>query len=161
MRNSLVLLAVLLSVAAFAGMMRIKTDVQTMDRQRMQLVRERAELRETKRVLEAEWALLASPSRMERVVQTMGYIPATALDIIAPMEPVSGTVPVAPRGVSGSAVAAVLAAGFVSTTDVEGTGPAMVAEGTSGTTTVPPETALPSEAVEEVSETLVPAAAAE
>lgn len=42
-------------MAAFAGMMRIKTDVQTMDRKRLQLVRERAELRETKRVLEAEW----------------------------------------------------------------------------------------------------------
>ncbi len=155
MRNSLVLLAVLLSVAAFAGMMRIKTDVQTMDRKRLQLVRERADLRETKRVLEAEWALLASPSRMERVVQTMGYVPATALDVIAPMEVVSATAPVV-RGVSGSAVAAVLAAGFVSNSEVEGSGPAMVAEGTSGTTTVPVETALPSEPVEEVSGTAEP-----
>lgn len=119
MRNSLVLLAVLLSVAAFAGMMRIKTDVQTMDRKRLQLVRERAELRETKRVLEAEWALLASPSRMERVVKTMGYVPATALDVVAPVEAVSGTAPVA-KGVSGSAVTAVLAAGLVSSSEVTG-----------------------------------------
>jgi hypothetical protein len=155
MRNSLVLLAVLLSVAAFAGMMRIKTDVQTMDRKRLQLVRERADLRETKRVLEAEWALLASPSRMERVVQTMGYVPATALDVIAPMDVISGTTPVV-RGVSGSAVAAVLAAGFVSNSEVEGTGPAMVAEGVSATTTVPVEEALPSEPVNDVSETSKP-----
>lgn len=118
MRNSLVLLAVLLSVAAFAGMMRIKTDVQTMDRQRLKLVRERAELRETKRVMEAEWALLASPNRMERVVRGMGYVPATALDVIAPVERVSGTVAAA-KGVSGSAVAALLGAGLVSRSEVE------------------------------------------
>jgi hypothetical protein len=100
MKNSLVLLAVVLSVAAFAGMMRIKTDVQTMDRERMRLVRERAELRETKRVLEAEWALLASPDRLGRLVQGMGYVPASALDVVPLQGPslavsgglVSGTV---------------------------------------------------------------------
>lgn len=91
MKNSLVLLAVVLSVAAFAGMMRIKTDVQTMDRERMKLVLERAQLRETKRVLEAEWALLASPERLERLVRGKDYIPASALDII-PLVPVSGSV---------------------------------------------------------------------
>lgn len=96
MKNSLVLLAVVLSVAAFAGMMRIKTDVQTMDRERMKLVRERAELRETKRVLEAEWALLASPDRLGRLVQGMGYAPASALDVV----PLQG----AAVGVSGVAV---------------------------------------------------------
>ncbi|PZP40203.1 MAG: hypothetical protein DI585_01615 [Pseudomonas fluorescens] len=82
MRNSLVLLAVVLSVAAFAGMMRVKTDVQTMDRERLRLVRERAELRETKRVLEAEWALLASPERLERLVRGKGYVAANALDVV-------------------------------------------------------------------------------
>jgi hypothetical protein len=91
MKNSLVLLAVVLSVAAFAGMMRIKTDVQTMDRERMKLVNERAQLRETKRVLEAEWALLASPERMERLVRDKGYVPATALAVI-PLVPVSSSV---------------------------------------------------------------------
>jgi hypothetical protein len=103
MKNSLVLLAVVLSVAAFAGMMRIKTDVQTMDRERMKLVNERAQLRETKRVLEAEWALLASPERMERLVRDKGYVPATALAVI-PLVPVSSTVAPVVAGVSASAV---------------------------------------------------------
>ena len=107
MKNSLVLLAVVLSVAAFAGMMRIKTDVQTMDRERMRLVNERAQLRETKRVLEAEWALLASPEHMAKLVRDRDYEPATALDVI-PLVPVSGTVaatvPVSPVAVSASAV---------------------------------------------------------
>jgi hypothetical protein len=82
MKNSLVLLAVVLSVAAFAGMMRIKTDVQTMDRERLKLVKERAELRETKRVLEAEWALLASPDRLQRLVAGKGYVGASSLDVV-------------------------------------------------------------------------------
>lgn len=90
MKNSLVLLAVVLSVAAFAGMMRIKTDVQTMDRERMKLVRQRAELRETKRVLEAEWALLASPDRLGRLVQGQGYVPASALDVVSLQGPSLG-----------------------------------------------------------------------
>lgn len=97
MKNSLVLLAVVLSVAAFAGMMRIKTDVQTMDRERLRLVLERAELRETKRVLEAEWALLASPERLERIVKGRGYVPDTALNIIplvSGSEVATGSVPV-------------------------------------------------------------------
>lgn len=114
MKNSLVLLAVVLSVAAFAGMMRIKTDVQTMDRERLRLVNERAQLRETKRVLEAEWALLASPERLEKLVRGKDYVPASALDIVplvppvGPVVAVSGTV----KGVSASVVvsaAAVLA----------------------------------------------------
>lgn len=146
MRNSLVLLAVLLSVAAFAGMMRIKTDVQTMDRKRLQLVRERAELRETKRVLEAEWALLASPSRMERVVAGMGYVPATALDVIAVTDP-SATQPAPVQGVAGSAVAAVLAAGLVSGSEVEGSPTVAVAPAVT-TTVVPPVETSPTAAAE-------------
>lgn len=98
MRNSLVLLAVVLSVAAFAGMMRIKTDVQTMDRARLRLVTERAVLRETKRVLEAEWALLASPRRLRALVQGMGYVPASAMDVVSlSPEPDAGPVVAAPR----------------------------------------------------------------
>lgn len=96
MKNSLVLLAVVLSVAAFAGMMRIKTDVQTMDRERMKLVLERAQLRETKRVLEAEWALLASPEHLEKLVRGKGYVGASPLDVV--------TLYVTPTVVSGTAV---------------------------------------------------------
>lgn len=112
MRNSLVLLAVVLSVAAFAGMMRIKTDVQTMDRARMRLVTERAQLRETKRVLEAEWALLASPRRLGNLVQGMGYVPASALDVL----------PLAPEAVTPTAAAPkVTLATVVSATTVSAT----------------------------------------
>ena len=93
MKNGLMLLGVLLTVAAFAGMMRIKTDVQTMDRLRLQLVHHRADLRETKRVLEAEWALLSSPERLEKLVKYKDYVQATPLDVI-PMQPyVTPTVP--------------------------------------------------------------------
>ena len=132
MKNSLVLLAVVLSVAAFAGMMRIKTDVQTMDRERLRLVRERAELRETKRVLEAEWALLASPDRLAKLVDTSKYVPASALDVMPLRVPVSGAVaavspvaagamraPVNPMPVEGGAIAAVEALMGTSATVVE------------------------------------------
>lgn len=103
MKNSLVLLAVVLSVAAFAGMMRIKTDVQTMDRERMKLVVERSQLRETKRVLEAEWALLASPEHLERLVRGRGYIGASALDVVT----LSGT-PVSATTIARSVSASVI-----------------------------------------------------
>lgn len=74
MKNGLILTALILSLLAFAGMMRIKTDVQTMDRERMRLVKERAQLRETKRVLEAEWALLASPERLQEIADKAGKV---------------------------------------------------------------------------------------
>ncbi|MCA3244789.1 MAG: hypothetical protein INF43_05775 [Alphaproteobacteria bacterium] len=74
MKNGLILTALMLSLLAFAGMMRIKTDVQTMDRERLRLVKERAQLRETKRVLEAEWALLASPERLQAIADQAGKV---------------------------------------------------------------------------------------
>lgn len=92
MKNGLVLLAVGLSVAAFAGMMRVKTDVQTMDRERLKLVNERAQLRETKRVLEAEWALLASPERLQRLSIGRGYVPGSAM-AMERLKPAAGEVP--------------------------------------------------------------------
>src|SRR5262245_25447104 len=114
MKNGLILLAVGLSVTAFAGMMRVKTDVQTMDRERLRLVNERADLRETKRVLEAEWALLASPERLEKLVAGKGYIPGSALRVISLVpregEPgfVSGTV--VSEGMSGGKIMAAVSA---------------------------------------------------
>lgn len=116
MKNSLVLLAVVLSVAAFAGMMRIKTDVQTMDRERLRLVRERAELRETKRVLEAEWALLASPDRLARLVDMRKYVPANATNVVSLMSKVSMTTVVP----SPTAPLAVVSQTAVDMTPVEG-----------------------------------------
>lgn len=143
MKNSLVLLAVVLSVAAFAGMMRIKTDVQTMDRERMRLVRERAELRETKRVLEAEWALLASPDRLAKLVNTAKYVPASALDLMPLMPAVSLTTVPSPTGVTrpavdpapveGGAIAAVEALMGTSATVVEDGDGAAALEEISGT----------------------------
>lgn len=91
MKNGLVLLAVGLSVAAFAGMMRVKTDVQTMDRERLKLVLERAQLRETKRVLEAEWALLASPERLQKLSIGRGYVPGSAM-MMERLQPAAGEV---------------------------------------------------------------------
>lgn len=85
MRNSFLILAVALTLAAFAGMMRVKTDVQTMDRERTLLVLERAKLREAKRVLEAEWALLAGPDRLQRLAAGKGYVAGSALNVV-PME---------------------------------------------------------------------------
>lgn len=107
MKNGLILLGVTLSVAAFAGMMRVKTDVQTMDRERLRMVNERADLRETKRVLEAEWALLASPERLEKLAAGKGYVPGSALMII-PLRPggdeVSISTPMVVKGVKGAKV---------------------------------------------------------
>jgi hypothetical protein len=81
MKNGIILLALIMGLLAFAGMMRIKTDVQTMDRERLQLVNQRASLRETKRVLEAEWALLASPERLQQIANRAGktYVNGSAL----------------------------------------------------------------------------------
>lgn len=110
MKNTLLLLGLVLTLAAFAGMMRIKTDVQTMDRERLKLVRERAGLRETKRVLEAEWALLASPARLEHLVRQRGYVaaaPTFVVPLAGPSFAPSPTVsPTLPRAVSLSAVLA-------------------------------------------------------
>jgi hypothetical protein len=95
-KNSLILLAVALTLAAFAGMMRVKTDVQTMDRERLKLVAQRAELKETKRVLEAEWALLASPERLARLVRERGYEKAAPTNIIPLEGPAKVVSPAAP-----------------------------------------------------------------
>ncbi|RYG59842.1 MAG: hypothetical protein EON60_09160 [Alphaproteobacteria bacterium] len=116
MKNSLVLLAVVLSVAAFAGMMRIKTDVQTMDRERLRLVRERAELRETKRVLEAEWALLASPDRLAKLMNGKAYVAANSINIVPLMPKVSLTAVVA----TPTALIPVVTPTVVDATPVEG-----------------------------------------
>jgi hypothetical protein len=97
MKTGIILVALILALLAFAGMMRIKTDVQTMDRERQRLVNERGELRETKRVLEAEWALLASPERLQLIADKAGktYVNGSALAQI-PLE--------RPYAVSASAV---------------------------------------------------------
>ena len=81
MKNTILTLGVMLTLAAFAGMMRVKTDVQTMDTERRKLVFERAKLRETKRVYEAEWALLVSPERLQKMVAGLDYVPGSSLNM--------------------------------------------------------------------------------
>jgi hypothetical protein len=73
-KNSLILLAVALTLAAFAGMMRVKTDVQTMDRER----------------------LLASPERLARLVRERGYEKAAPTNIIPLEGPAKVVSPAAP-----------------------------------------------------------------
>jgi hypothetical protein len=98
MKNGITLSALILALLGFAGMMRIKTDVQTMDRERARLVNERAERRETKRVLEAEWALLASPERLQQLADKAGrvYFNASALTQISFALPTVSPSPSAP-----------------------------------------------------------------
>ena len=85
-------MGVVLVVASFAGMMRLKTDVEELVRERSQLARQRLELRETKRVLEAEIAYLGSPDVLEAFARRHGYV---ELDMTAlvPMQPPSPTQP--------------------------------------------------------------------
>ena len=112
MKNSLVLLTVLLALIGFAGMMRVKTDVQTLTRVRQQLADQRLELKEHKRVLEAEYALLASPGRLKALALRDGYIPADPLlvepmllvPLLSPSAPLGAAVSALPQLVSDSAV---------------------------------------------------------
>jgi hypothetical protein len=73
-KNWLSLLAGGVMVFAFAAMMWIKTDVQTMTTERTRLAKEQIKLRETKRVLEAEYALLANPLRLQKLATDSQYI---------------------------------------------------------------------------------------
>lgn len=86
MKNGLVVLAVTLSVAAFGGMMRIKTDVQQMVRERQKLANEQLQLRETKRVLEAEYAMLANPARLLELAKRRGFREMTMVQVV-PLSP--------------------------------------------------------------------------
>jgi hypothetical protein len=74
-------LGVVLVVVAFAAMMRVKTDVQTLNRERTQLANEQIKLRETKRVLEAEYAHLANPLRLQKLAQGGRYVVLDPLDV--------------------------------------------------------------------------------
>ncbi len=94
MKNGLVVLAGVLSVAAFGGMMRIKTDVQQLVRERQKLANEQIELREAKRVLEAEYAMLANPVRLLELAKRRGFHEMTMAQVA----------PLVPPGLASSAV---------------------------------------------------------
>lgn len=82
-------IGVVVVVASFAGMMRLKTDVEELVRERSQLARERLDLRETKRVLEAEIAYLAAPEILTSFAKKKGYVELemTALVNLQPPSP--------------------------------------------------------------------------
>ncbi len=82
MRRGWVLLAVVASLGSFGGMMRVKTDVQQLARERQRLAVEQLQLRETKRVLEAEYALLASPLRLETLARARGFVEMGILQMV-------------------------------------------------------------------------------
>ena len=89
MKNGLIWLAVVLSVTAFALMLRLKTDVQTLARQRDHLADEQFQMKETKRVLEAEYAHLSNPLRLLKLARSRNYIEMTPAMLIDPLAPVS------------------------------------------------------------------------
>lgn len=96
MKNGLIVLAVGVSFAGFAGMMRVKTDVQQLARQRQALAEQQLGLREQKRVLEAEYALLASPMRLEALARQRGFVDMGILQMVAMQTDASVTAPVEP-----------------------------------------------------------------
>lgn len=88
-KNGMAVVGVVLVVASFAGMMRLKTDVEELVRERSQLARQRLELRETKRVLEAEIAYLGSPDVLAAYTKRQGYIELDMTALVPLKPPVS------------------------------------------------------------------------
>lgn len=100
MKNGVMVAAVVLSVASFAGMLRLKTDVEALVRQRQRLADQRLELKEDRRVLQAELAYLSEPSNLMDFVKKHHYV---ELDMAA-LEPLApAAAPVAAMAVSGTA----------------------------------------------------------
>src|ERR1700743_1099881 len=91
MKNGLIWLAVVLSVTAFALMLRLKPDVQTLAKQRDHLADEQFEMKETKRVMEAEYAHLSNPLRLLKLARTRNYVEMTPMMLIDPLALVSGS----------------------------------------------------------------------
>ncbi|HEX2859364.1 MAG TPA: hypothetical protein VHP58_04110 [Alphaproteobacteria bacterium] len=91
MKNGLIWLAVVLSVTAFALMLRLKTDVQSLARERDHLADEQFQMKETKRVLEAEYAHLSNPLRLLKLAKSRNYIEMNTSMLIDPAAPVSAT----------------------------------------------------------------------
>lgn len=89
MKNGLIWLAVVLSVTAFALMLRLKTDVQGLARERDHLADEQFQMKETKRVLEAEYAHLSNPLRLLKLAKSRNYIEMNTGMLVDPAAPVS------------------------------------------------------------------------
>lgn len=60
-------------MAGFFGVMHLKSDVTSLARERLQLVKEQHRLREDVRVLKAEYAHLTSPDRLWALATQRGY----------------------------------------------------------------------------------------
>jgi hypothetical protein len=89
MKNGVMVAAVVLSVASFAGMLRLKTDVESLVRERQHLADQRLSLRENRRVLQAELAYLSQPSTLMDFVRKHQYVEMdmSNLETLAPMGP--------------------------------------------------------------------------
>ena len=90
-KNGVVLLAVMLSVASFAGMLRLKSDVEQRVDERRKLVRERARLIEEKVILQAELAYLAQPGRLQAFAKKQGYVELDMVNLQTMVPVVSAT----------------------------------------------------------------------
>lgn len=91
-KNGVVVLAVVLSIASFAGMLRLKSDVEQQVSLRSKLVRERSSLKEEKLILLAELAYLAQPDRLQKLAEKQNFVELDMLNL-QPMEVSGGLVP--------------------------------------------------------------------
>jgi hypothetical protein len=66
-------ISIVLCFGLFALMMRVKADVSLLVQERRQLAEQRQQLKEDLRVLEAEYALLASPIRLTKLAMARGF----------------------------------------------------------------------------------------
>ena len=99
MKNGVLVAAVVLSVASFGGMMRLKSDVETLVVKRLQAVNEQIRLKEDKRVLEAELAYLAQPVVLETFARSRGYV-ELPMTVLQDMDCLHGGVGCLPLAVS-------------------------------------------------------------
>jgi hypothetical protein len=73
MRGIAYTISLFLCFGLFALMMRVKADVSLLVQERQDLAEQRQQLKEDVRVLEAEYALLASPVRLTELALARGF----------------------------------------------------------------------------------------
>jgi|GEM_PF-3376389 len=76
------LLAILIIASGFFGMMRMKADVTTLDRERHTLINQQHQIQERIRILGADLALLKNPTRLKQIADKAGFQPITPLNFL-------------------------------------------------------------------------------